>query len=64
MSPELFPPPARGSPSARSLEKLEPVPEPILNRRASRTHRSMIPPSLTRSSSTDWMKQAWGAGLE
>ena len=29
-----------------------PVPEPYLNRRASRTHRSMMPPSLTRSSLT------------
>ena len=47
---------------ARSDEKLEPVPEPYLNRRASRTHRSMMPFSLTRSSSTDWMKQACGCG--
>src|SRR6266542_648197 len=29
---------------------------------ASRTHRSMIPPSLTRSSAIDWMKQACGCG--
>ena len=64
MRPELLPPPASGSPSARRLEKLEPVPEPILKRRASRTHRSMMPPSFTRSSATDWMKQAWGAGRE
>ena len=39
-----------------------PVPEPYLNRRASRTHRSMMPPSLTRSSRMPWMKQACGCG--
>ena len=43
-------------------EKLVPVPEPYLNRRASRVHKSMMPPSLTRSSLTDWMKQACGCG--
>ncbi len=48
--------------AARSLEKFVPVPEPYLNRRASRTHRSMMPLSLTRSSSIDWMKQACGWG--
>ena len=37
MSPELLPPPDSGSPPARMFEKLEPVPEPILKRRASRT---------------------------
>ena len=62
MIPEERPPPERGSPSARRLEKLVPVPDPNLKSRASRVHRSMIPPSLTRSSLTDWMKQAWGAG--
>src|SRR4029077_12137912 len=60
--PDDLPPPERRSPSPRSAEKLEPVPEPYLNRRASRTQRSMIPPSLTRSSLIDWMKQAWGCG--
>src|SRR5881396_2826589 len=62
ISPEERPPPDNRSPSPRSLEKLEPVPEPYLKRRASRTHRSMMPPSLTRSSETDWMKQACGCG--
>ena len=47
---------------ASDLEKFEPDPEPYLKRRASRTQRSMIPPSLTRSSATDWMKQACGCG--
>src|SRR5574338_592905 len=60
--PDDLPPPERRSPSPRSNEKLEPVPEPYLNNRASRTHKSMIPPSLTRSSLIDWMKQACGCG--
>ena len=47
---------------ARRVEKLVPVPEPYLNSRASRVQRSMMPPSFTRSSETDWMKQAWGCG--
>ena len=34
------------------VEKLDPVPEPYLKSRASRTHRSMMPPSFTRSSPT------------
>ena len=62
ISPEERPPPESRSPSPRSAEKFEPVPEPYLNRRASRTHRSMMPPSLTRSSRTPWMKQACGCG--
>jgi hypothetical protein len=37
---------------AAQREKLEPVPEPYLKSRASRTQRSMMPPSLTRSSLT------------
>ena len=57
-----LPPPDRGSHSPRRVEKLVPVPEPYLNSRASRTHRSMMPPSFTRSSAIDWMKQAWGWG--
>src|SRR5690606_33277409 len=60
MSPDETPPPARGSPSPRIAEKFVPVPDPYLKRRASRIQRSMIPPRLTRSSLTDWMKQAWG----
>ena len=62
ISPDDLPPPASRSFSPRSDEKLVPVPEPYLNSRASRVQRSMIPPSLTRSSSTDWMKQACGCG--
>ncbi len=62
ISPDDLPPPDSGSLSARIEEKFVPVPEPNLKRRASRTHRSMMPPSLTRSSRTLWMKQAWGAG--
>ena len=53
INPEERPPPDNGSPRPRKLEKLEPVPEPYLNKRASRVHRSMIPPSFTRSSLTD-----------
>ena len=60
--PDDLPPPDRLSPSPRMRLKLDPVPDPYLNRRASRTHRSMIPPSFTRSSLTDWMKQACGCG--
>ena len=62
ISPEERPPPDSFSPSPRSEEKFVPVPEPYLKSRASRTQRSMMPPSLTRSSATDWMKQAWGWG--
>ena len=62
ISPDDLPPPASPSLSARRLEKLVPVPEPYLNSRASRVHRSMMPPSFTRSSATDWMKQACGCG--
>src|SRR3712207_8478131 len=43
--------------------KLEPVPEPYLKRRASRVHRSMMPPGFTRSSLTLWMKQLWTTTL-
>ena len=62
ISPDERPPPDSFSPSPRSLEKFDPVPEPYLNSRASRTQRSMMPPSFTRSSETDWMKQACGCG--
>src|SRR5260221_13283443 len=60
--PEDLRPPDSRSPSPRRREKFEPVPEPYLNRRASRTHRSMMPPSLTRSSAIAWMQQAGGCG--
>jgi hypothetical protein len=60
--PEDLPPPDSGSFSPRRLEKFEPVPDPYLKMRASRVQRSMMPPSLTRSSLTDWMKQALGCG--
>ena len=62
-SPEELPPPERGSPAPLILEKLEPVPEPYLKRRASLFQRPMIeslPP--TNESPTDWMKQACGWG--
>ena len=59
---ELRPPPDSGSSAPRMLEKFVPVPEPYLKSRASRVQRSMIPPSPTKSSSTDWMKQACGCG--
>src|SRR6516165_8628451 len=62
ISPDERPPPESDSPSPRSFEKFDPEPEPYLKIRASRTQRSMIPPSLTRSSATDWMKQACGCG--
>ena len=62
ISPEDFPPPERDSPLPRRLEKLLPVPDPNLNSRASCRHKSMIPPSPTRSSSTERMKQACGCG--
>ena len=62
MRPEDLPPPESDSPSPRRAEKLLPVPEAYLNSRASRTQRSMMPLSLTRSSATDWMKQACGCG--
>src|ERR1044071_6765683 len=60
--PEDLPPPESFSPDPRRSEKFDPVPEPYLKRRASRSHKSMMPPSLTRSSETDWMKQACGCG--
>src|SRR5579871_4653849 len=62
ISPEERPPPDRVSPSPRNFDKFEPEPEPYLKMRASRTHKSMIPPGLTRSSATLWMKQACGCG--
>ena len=53
IKPDEFPPPERGSFSPRKLEKFVPVPEPYLKRRASRTHKSIMPPLLTKSSLTD-----------
>ena len=49
--PDDFPPPDRPSLAPLKLEKFVPVPDPYLNNRASLTHKSMIPPSFTRSSS-------------
>ena len=60
INPEDRPPPDKGSSSPRISEKLEPVPEPYLNNRASRTHKSIIPPLFTKSSLTLWIKQACG----
>ena len=51
--PEDLPPPDKPSLLPLSLEKLEPVPDPYLNNLASLTHKSIIPPSFTRSSLTD-----------
>ena len=53
ISPDDFPPPDKFSPSPRIFEKLEPVPDPYLKSLASLVQRSIIPPSLTRSSSID-----------
>ena len=64
ITPEETPPPESCSPSPLKFEKFVPVPEPNLNRRASLTQRSIIPPSLTRSSSIDCIKQACGCGRE
>ena len=58
IKPEELPPPDSPSLSPRISEKLDPVPEPYLNSRASRTHKSIMPPSLTKSSATDWIKHA------
>ena len=60
ITPDETPPPDNFSPSPLKLEKLVPVPEPNLKSLASFTQRSMMPPSLTRSSSMDCMKQACG----
>src|SRR5260370_42267623 len=61
--PEDLPPPDRGSFSPRRLEKVVPLPEPYLKMRASRVQRAMMPPSLTRASAPDWMKQVWAITL-
>src|SRR3989337_3557165 len=63
INPEDLPPPLKGSPKPRNLEKLAPVPEPYLNKRASRIHISMIPPEFTKSSLIDKIKHACGWGL-
>ena len=60
ISPDDLPPPESPSVAPLNLEKLEPVPDPYLNSLASLTHKSIIPPSLTRSSFTDWIKHACG----
>ncbi len=59
MRPEEVPPPERRSPSARSVEKLVPVPEPNLK---SRISRCTAPAMSIRSSWIDWMKQAESCG--
>ena len=53
IKPEDFPPPLSGSPEPRMFEKFVPVPDPYLNNLASLTHKSIIPPSFTKSSLTD-----------
>src|SRR5262249_34254637 len=63
MRPDVLPPRDRPPFPPGSLEKFVPEPEPYLKMRASRVHRSMIPPSFTRSSFTDWMKQLWTTTL-
>ncbi|VVB56743.1 Uncharacterised protein [uncultured archaeon] len=60
--PDERPPPDRGSPAERKEEKFVPVPEPNLNSRASRVTKSKMPPSDTKSSRMDWMKQACSCG--
>ena len=62
INPLDMPPPESGSSEPLKAEKFEPVPDPYLKSRASRVQRSMMPPSLTRSSLTDWMKHACGCG--
>src|SRR3989338_7170663 len=57
IKPEEVPPPESFSPVPRKLEKFVPVPLPYLNNLASRIHKSIIPPSFTKSSLMDWMKQ-------
>ena len=64
ITPDETPPPDNCSPSPLRLEKLVPVPDPNLNKRASLTQRSMIPPSFTKSSSIDCIKHACGCGRE
>ncbi|CAI8348630.1 MAG: Uncharacterised protein [Bacteroidetes bacterium MED-G17] len=63
IKPLEYPPPDNFSLAPLILEKLVPTPEPYLNILASRTHKSMMPPSFTKSSSTDRMKHACGCGL-
>ena len=62
INPDDFPPPLKVSSAPLIFEKLEPVPEPYLKSLASLTQRSIMPPSLTRSSFIDWIKQACGCG--
>ena len=50
INPDDLPPPDSPSPSPLIFEKFEPVPEPYLKSLASLVHRSIIPPSFTRSS--------------
>src|SRR5690606_22614449 len=64
MRPEEIPPPCKDSPAARMELKLVPEPEPYLKIRPSLARRSYRPFSPSKSSSTAWMKQAWGWGRE
>ena len=58
--PEALPPPVSDSLLDRKVDKLEPVPLPHLNSRASRLARSMIDSIV---SSTELMKQAEHCGV-
>ena len=58
MEPDDFPPPESPSEAPLKFEKFVPVPDPYLNNLASLTHRSIIPPSLTKSSLIPCIKQA------
>ena len=53
IKPDDLPPPLKFSPEPRRDEKFVPVPEPYLNSLASRFHKSIMPPSFTKSSVTD-----------
>ena len=58
IKPDDFPPPESPSEAPLKFEKFVPVPDPYLNNLASLTHRSIIPPSLTKSSLILCIKQA------
>ena len=51
ISPDDFPPPDKPSEEPLRFEKFVPVPDPYLKSLASRTHKSIMPPSFTKSSS-------------
>jgi len=62
--PDEIPPPDRDSDAPRNFEKFVPVPLPYLNIRASWLNNSKIPPSFTKLSLIDWIKQAEVCGRE